>query len=117
MTKPTSRGREHQAPVACDLLALTPSKRGKRAQLAAELRRGVVEVAELANGYALDLEPGSTIARQVQEFVSLERACCPFLTFTVREPDASGGPLRVEITGGEGTKEFLLAEFGLAGVE
>ena len=48
----------------------------------------------------------------VPEFVSLERLCCPFLTFTLDvAPDQ--GPLMLRLTRAAGVKDFIRAELGL----
>lgn len=47
---------------------------------------------------------------ELSTFVANERKCCPFLTFEIRvSPDS--GPIWLRLTGPEGTRSFLDAEF------
>jgi len=39
-----------------------------------------------------------------------ERRCCPFFDLSLRL-DREGGPMWLELTGREGVKEFIKAEF------
>jgi hypothetical protein len=52
---------------------------------------------------------------ELAEFVLLERRCCPFLNFeiTLHEGEDS---IAVHLSGREGVKEFLAAEFGFVGI-
>jgi hypothetical protein len=47
---------------------------------------------------------------ELAHLIDLEHQCCPFLKFRLTvEPGA--GPLRLELTGPDGTKDFLAAVF------
>jgi hypothetical protein len=46
------------------------------------------------------------------EFISLERLCCPFFNF-VLEVEPESGPLWLKMTGQDGVKQFLQAEFNV----
>ena len=67
--------------LACELSALDEIDRKRRAVLLAWLQVGTVDVKELSNGYAFYLDPVSLAAQHVDEFISLEQLCCPFLPF------------------------------------
>lgn len=67
---------------------------------------------ELSNGYAVRFAYDAGLALELAEFMTLERRCCPFLTLAV-ELEASGGPMRLKLTGEDGVKPFLVAELGL----
>ena len=45
-------------------------------------------------------------------FVAEERQCCPFFTFEM-EQARDQGPVWLRVTGSDGVKEFIRAEFGL----
>ena len=61
---------------------------------------------DLANGYAIrfDAEAFDDIAR----FVTNERRCCPFMSFTI-ELSADSGPIWLRLSGPAGTRDFLAA--------
>ena len=53
----------------------------------------------------------ATVAK-LADFVTLERLCCPCFTLAVTLA-RDGGPLSLAITGREGVKPFIRAEFGI----
>ncbi|GEM_PF-6698118 len=52
----------------------------------------------------------SPIAVAIAAWITLERLCCPSITFTV-EFENQRGPIAVRMTGQPGIEQFLLAEF------
>lgn len=86
---------------ACDMSALTPVQRKRHRELTRELTAAMTGRDELANGFAFHVQ-----SPVVEEWISLESRCCPFLEF-----DYDGRVLR--LTGGEGVKAFILAEMNL----
>lgn len=97
-------------PIACDLNAIPPENRAEHVVTAQQLFALSQEVWELANGIAFRLPNDSETLLQAARFISHERECCPFFTFTL-EVQPKGGPLWLRLAGGEGVKEFLLSEF------
>lgn len=65
-----------------------------------------VGVAELENGYQYQFQGDPETLRLINEWVSLERKCCPFLAFTViaRSEDE---PIFLQVTGSGEAKSFL----------
>ena len=101
------------AAIACELGALTPEERERRAALAQALVSGAESVRELSDGYALQLRGTAALARESLDWLLLERRCCPFLRLELElEPD--DGALWLRLRGGEGVKAFLAAA-GLGG--
>ena len=92
--------------VACSLT--TAELRARRDELRAAFAGSIARVAELPDGYRLELAPRAGLLATVAHFIELERACCPFLSFILTAP-AESGPVTVAITGPEGTKEFFAA--------
>lgn len=93
-------------PIAC---TLTPDAlRARREGLLAELVRRSTGYELLPDGLRLRFAlSGETLASIVRA-VEAERHCCRFLRFTVTvEPD--DGPLTLDLTGPEGTREFVTA--------
>ena len=97
--------------IACELGALSPPERQRRAELADALKSAIVNVTDLPSGYEIHVGGDAVIATEVHEFVALERRCCPFLTLQIATDPASGRMI-VTITGGPGVKEFIAAQFG-----
>jgi len=93
-------------PIACTLTSAALQER--RRTVLQKVRSAVVETVELENGYAYSI-PGEWF-EEVAKLIDLERQCCPFLTFTMTVA-GNNGPIRLELTGPEGTKEFLQATF------
>jgi len=97
-------------PVAC--LLTEPELRKRRRTVLADLKAAWLEVRDLADGYAFRFAPSSQQLVALAEVIDLERQCCPFLRFRlIAEP--SGGPLWLELTGPNGTREMLAHELGL----
>ena len=95
-------------PIACTLTA--PELHERRSTVLQKVRRAVQGVKELEDGYAYTFPSASEWLSEVAGLIELERQCCPFLRFrlTVEE---NGGSLLLEMTGPEGTKDFLASTF------
>lgn len=100
--------RMNNLPVACDLTSADLQER--RRTVLEKLRDAVVEVKELADGYIYSFASEGNRFKELADMIDLERQCCPFLQFRLNVA-AGGGPLQLEITGPEGTKDFLLSTF------
>lgn len=99
--------REPDMAVAC---ALTDAQlRERRAEVRKELASATVETRELPEGYVMRFSPAPALVERLARFVEFERACCPFLTFTL-EVQANQGPVTLTLTGPTGTKAFLRSE-------
>lgn len=91
-------------PIACTLSEQEQARRQQ--EIASVLFKGVDAVSELADGYALAFPAADEWVERLFEFVSVERKCCPFISFElVFEP--AQGPVRLRLRGGEGTKQFV----------
>ena len=98
------------SPLACNMAAFN-TEQGKRHQtLTQQLFESVEDIQELPGGYAFRLPMRSSLYMAVAEFITLERLCCPFLNF-VLEVEPEEGPLWLKLTGPDGVKQFLQAEF------
>lgn len=99
-------------PIACNMEALTPEERARRADLGRRLLAARQRTRPLSDGYSVWFLSDTALARDVLDFAVLERRCCPFLRIGIVF-EAEAGPMRLELRGGKGVKRFLEAEMGL----
>jgi len=107
MTIPTLHSQTSAIPLACVAVAIPAAERGAHFQRLTRLFTAAArERRDLPEGYAyrFDADAFDDLTR----WIANERHCCPFLTFTV-ELSPDGGPIRVRLTGPEGTQAFLEA--------
>jgi hypothetical protein len=97
-----------ELPVAC---TLSPESLATRRQgLLAELLRHADAHDEFNSGHRFLFAASDETVALIAKTVAAERHCCSFLRFQITvEP--GGGPVTLEITGPEGTREFLAAIF------
>ena len=99
-------------PLACDLTAIPAEEREAHERLARQLFFETAPVREeLPDGYAFLFQADQYPL--VAAFIANERLCCPFFRFTLEVPPAQGA-LWLRVTGDEGVKEFVDAEFSSA---
>jgi hypothetical protein len=96
-------------PFACNLRAFTAAERVSHARTGRRLWDAVIERREVEHGYAFRLPAGELIT--AAEWIRLERRCCPFFDFELRQ-GRDGGALWLHVLGGDGIKTFIRAEFG-----
>lgn len=97
---------DEEPPLACDLTAIDEQERRAHRRTAEAVFAAVQSLRERPNGYALRLPPETDVIEQAGAFVARERLCCPFFEFTLHvTPD--GGPVWLNVTGGEDVKAFL----------
>jgi hypothetical protein len=94
---------------ACNMSALDKEQRERYSVLAKQLIADKQAVEELSDGYALRYTANTQSIKDVAEFVTYERLCCPFLNFEMR---VEGENLSLRLKGKEGVKEFIKIEFG-----
>ena len=92
----------------CNLDTLTEAERRRRRELAGAVARAAAKPLELSVGYALSLDTLRIDDGSLEEWIRLERRCCPLLNFRIRRSDEE---LVLEVAGATGVKEFLRAEF------
>ena len=97
-----------QLPIACSLT--DPEFQRRRADLLKTFQGGLLETKELTDGYAFRFPSDGTWIAELARLIIFERECCPFLRFDLQLEPANG-PLWLELTGPEGTKDFLQSLF------
>lgn len=105
-----------ESPIACDMTAIPPDQRQAHLTTSKDLFSQIDEFRELPDGYEFRFASRPDLIVKLSEFISLEKLCCPFLTFVI-EVEAEGGPVWLRLTGREGVKAFIREEInGLLGV-
>lgn len=91
-------------PIAC---TLTDAEfRERRSDTLRKVGQMVLEVKELVNGYAYRFASDDNTFVEIADLVRFERVCCPFLQFRTTV-ESGNGDLWLELTGEQGTKDFL----------
>src|SRR5258705_9124221 len=94
--------------IACTLTNSELQER--RRDVLQKVRSAVTELRELEDGYAYCFPADDDRLVELATLVNLERQCCPFLRFRLTV-ESGNGPIWLEMTGPEGTKEFLATTF------
>jgi hypothetical protein len=95
-------------PIACSLTNSELQER--RRDVLRKVRSAVTELRELEDGYAYCFPSDEKWLTELTTLVNLERQCCPFLRFRLTV-ESGNGPIWLEMTGPEGTKDFLATTF------
>lgn len=95
-------------PIAC---ILSGSELARRGEEVGDLFKGVMQVSELADGYAFRFSGEDARATALLEFVLTERSCCPFFTFKlIFEPQQRS--IWLHLRGSAAIKEFVANGWG-----
>jgi hypothetical protein len=70
----------------------------------------VLDMTETEEGFVFRFPSDDASFRGINEFIVLERKCCPFLDFKMTVGRGNGDIL-LELSGGEGVKEFINQTF------
>jgi hypothetical protein len=97
-----------EIPIACSLTELELDER--RTSALQMLREAVLEVKELDDGFAYRFPSDIVWITTLADLIASEHMCCPFLRFSLNV-EAGPGPIWLEMTGAEGTKDFLNSLF------
>ncbi|HEY5237306.1 MAG TPA: hypothetical protein VIJ62_02910 [Rhizomicrobium sp.] len=91
--------------IACQPAAIPEDKRAEHQQLLRAVTFGkVLSAEEMQNGFALTYRAEDFL--DLAKWVALERLCCPFVEFTLQTNSAG---VKLQLSGPEGTKEYLLS--------
>lgn len=102
---------EMSLPIACSLTDTELQERSH--EVLQRVSGAVLEIKELENGYAYRLPPDEVWISELANLIRLERECCLFLRFNLTV-EADKGPIWLELTGPQGTKDFLTSIFNLS---
>lgn len=96
---------------ACDMTALSPKQRARHHELAGLLQSSLAAIRELPDGYDFEFSWTPDTYDTLAEITPLEHACCPFFDIGIRI-ESESNKLYWRLTGQEGIKAFIRAEFG-----
>ena len=100
-----------ESPFACVESALNPAERKQHFdEYGPQLRKVLTDIRELPTGYEFTFRNDPATYQVLSAWMYQERLCCPFfdLDLTIGR---EGGPLHLRLTGREGVKQFIVAEF------
>jgi hypothetical protein len=100
---------EGNLPLACNIKAIRAAERPRYNDLVKALRIALADRSELSNGYAYHLDTRNITLLEVAEWITMERLCCPFLTFQFDVK--SNGDSQLTMRGPVGVKAILSEEF------
>ncbi len=90
----------------------TPELQQRKSIVIESLKKQVILTKELAKGYAFKFTGTDKMVDELTEFIKTERECCDFFTFTL-SVKGDKSEIWLEMTGAEGTKDFMKAELDL----
>jgi len=93
------------------MTALSSEQRTRHRELAAMLQSSLHAIRELPDGYEFEFPWNPETYNALAEVSPLEHACCPFFDIVIRIESGSNN-LYWRLTGQEGIKAFIRAEFG-----
>jgi hypothetical protein len=99
------------SPFACHRAALTAQQRHRHFdELSPALRARKKSLRELRDGFEFEFPSDTATQQLVTEWVAGEYLCCPFFDIDVHL-EREGGSMWLRLTGREGVKDFIRADF------
>lgn len=96
----------------CNIKALTVEQRARHKSLTEKLMAVRKETVETEKGYEFQFSPAEVSLTELAEWVTAESKCCPFFDFHI-DLEREGKLACLRLTGEEGIKAFIRAEFKL----
>jgi hypothetical protein len=98
-----------ELPVACCHTVFTKEERLDYKDAWGELEKRRIAITEIEAGFQYQFPGDSYTLSLLYDWISLERKCCPFLTFTV-SASHEYEPILLQLTGNDEVKKFLRNE-------
>jgi len=108
--KPERQATTMQSKFYCSTKALNPTERVRHKQLTKKLAAKRKVIVETEKGYEFQFSPSDISLAELAEWVAAEGKCCPFFDFHI-DLEREGRLLCLRLTGEEGIKAFIRAEF------
>lgn len=101
----------HESPFACNRLALSPEQRKRHFdELSPKLISLTIGLRALPDGFEFKFPADAKTYELLSEWAAGERLCCPFFDIDLRS-EREGGPVWLRLTGRDGVKQFIAADF------
>jgi hypothetical protein len=110
VVRPERQTTTMQSKFYCNTKALTPEERARHKQLSEKLAAERKEIVETEKGYEFQFSPSDISLAELTEWVAAESKCCPFFDFHI-DVEREGKLFCLRLTGEEGIKSFIRAEF------
>jgi hypothetical protein len=94
----------------CNVKALSPAERASHKKLTDRLIAVRTEIVEMDKGYEFQFSPFTMPLAELADWVAAEGKCCPFFDFHI-DLEREGQLLCLQLTGEEGIKAFIRAQF------
>lgn len=101
-----------QSKFYCNTKALTSEERAHHKKLSEKLMAARKAIVETETGYEFQFGPQDVTLAELADWVAAESKCCPFFDFHI-DLENEGKLICLRLTGEEGIKQFMRAEFGL----
>ena len=101
-----------QSKFYCNIKALTPEERAHHKQLSEKWMAARKAIVETEKGYEFQFGPQDATLAELADWVVAESKCCPFFDFHI-DLENGGKLICLRLTGEEGVKQFMRAEFGI----
>lgn len=98
----------------CNINALSAAERAQHNQLGNKLMAARKQVVEMENGFEFQYSPKDVSLAELADWVNAEAKCCPFFDFHI-DVEKEATLLCLRLTGEEGIKPFIRAEFQVQG--
>jgi len=90
----------------------TPELQERKRTVIAELKNLVLDQIEMETGFKYKFEGSDKVLDLLNNFIKTERLCCDFFVFRLTA-SGDGDYTWLELSGPEGTKEFIREEIGM----
>ena len=94
----------------CNIEALTQGERAHHKQVSDKLWAARNAVVETEKGYEFQFSPQNATLAELADWVVAESKCCPFFDFHI-DLENEGKLICLRLTGEQGVKQFIRAEF------
>ena len=98
----------YEAGLACDRQALSRQARKRHDERTLVLLKLNNGVRELPNGFAVEFPSDPATLQLISQWAADERLCCPFFNIELKH---EGAIAWLDLTGREGAKQFIQAQF------
>ena len=121
IARPAAASRQERQPMTrskfyCNTKALNSEERGRHKMLTDKLVAQRTGIVESEKGYEFQYSSSVVSLSELSEWVAAESKCCPFFDFHI-DLENEGTLLCLRLTGAQGVKAFVRAEFSVSATD